>query len=126
VRAAREIARAAVAFYLPSMPSELLARHGIEARTVEPILSAFGRGDVASALELTTEALAERLSVAGTPEEVAERIATVAAHGFGHVSLTFADPTLVRGWSGHQPTGVPSLAEQLRLVAEQVRPALPT
>jgi 5,10-methylenetetrahydromethanopterin reductase len=124
--AAREVARAAVAFYLPSMPGEPLARHGIEARTVEPILVAFGRGDVARALELTTPALAARLSIAGTPEDVAARIAQMASHGFGHVSLTIADPTLVQGWSGDRPTGVPSLVEQLRLVAQQVAPALPS
>lgn len=39
-----------------------------------PIIEAIGAGDMAKGIELTTPDLAERLSVAGTPEECVEKM----------------------------------------------------
>ena len=44
--AAREGARVAAAFYISSMPPELIERHGIPFAEVVPVVEAFGRGDV--------------------------------------------------------------------------------
>src|SRR6478609_2702173 len=72
--AARRAARLKAAFYLPSMPRALIERHGVSFSEIEPISAAFARGDVADALRRTPDELADRFCVAGTPEEVAERI----------------------------------------------------
>jgi alkanesulfonate monooxygenase SsuD/methylene tetrahydromethanopterin reductase-like flavin-dependent oxidoreductase (luciferase family) len=49
---ARRAARTLAAFYLPSMPAALLARHGIESEDVAAVNEAFAAGDVGRALEL--------------------------------------------------------------------------
>ncbi len=72
--AAKEAARILVAFYIPSMPPEQLARHGIDQAELQPIFDAFAAGDVAKAINMFGPELAEKLSVAGTPEECAEQI----------------------------------------------------
>ena len=72
--AARRAARLKAAFSLPSMPPALVERHGIPFGRIQPINEAFARGDVAEALRRTPDELADRFCIAGTPEEVAERI----------------------------------------------------
>ncbi len=73
--AAKRAARILVAFYIPSMPAEQLARHGIDQAELQPIFDAFAAGDVAKAIEMFSPEMADKLSVAGTPEECAEQIA---------------------------------------------------
>ncbi|HYQ82677.1 MAG TPA: LLM class flavin-dependent oxidoreductase, partial [Rubrobacter sp.] len=63
--AAKEAARVMVAFYIPSMPSRLIERHGIDYESVRPIVEAVGSGDVGRALELTSPEVGEKLSIAG-------------------------------------------------------------
>lgn len=123
--AARHAARLKAAFYLPSMPPALLERHGVPSRMVEPISAAFARGDVAAALRLTPDDLVDRLCIAGTPEEVAERIRTeIVPAGFNHVALALADAEIPRAWAGVEIPGLPTLAEQVRLIADRVLPRL--
>jgi 5,10-methylenetetrahydromethanopterin reductase len=50
---AREAALVVAAFYLSSMPPELLERNGVDPQEVAPAMEAFTRGDVRRALELT-------------------------------------------------------------------------
>ena len=122
--AAKRAARIVVAFYLPAMPPEQLARHGIELDVVRPVFEAFAAGDVAGAIEMVTPELADRLSVAGTPEECAEQVMRdIAPAGINHLILGLADGPLVEQLSGHTVDGVPSISEQLRLVAERLMPA---
>ena len=64
---AREAARILAAFYIASMPRELLARHGIDSSDVQSIVDAFAGGDVGGALELASPELGATLSVAGHP-----------------------------------------------------------
>ena len=123
--AAQQAARLKAAFYLPSMPPALLERHGVSARSIEPISAAFGRGDVAGALRLTPDDLVDRFCIAGTPEEVAERIRNeIGPAGFNHVVLALADAEIPRAWAGVEIPGLPTLAEQVRLIAERVVPLL--
>ncbi len=123
--AARRAARLKAAFYLPSMPPALLERHGIPREEIEPINAAFARGDVEAALSLTSDEIGDRLSIAGTPEEVAERIrADVFGAGFNHVALALSDREIPRIWAGTDIPGVPTLSEQVRLIGERVMPLL--
>src|SRR3954454_8188488 len=50
--AARRAARLLAAFYVPAMPAEQLARHGIDQAEVQPMFDAFAAGDVAGAIDL--------------------------------------------------------------------------
>ena len=69
--------------------------------------------------------LAEKLSVAGTPEECAEQIRRdILPAGINHLILALADAPLVEFFSGQSIEGVPGIKDQLRLVAERMIPAL--
>jgi 5,10-methylenetetrahydromethanopterin reductase len=123
--AARRAARLKAAFYLPSMPRSLLERHDIAFEEIEPINAAFARGDVEAALSLTTDEIGDRLSIAGTPEEVAERIrADVFGAGFDHAVLALSDREIPRIWAGSDIPGLPTVSEQVRLIAERVLPLI--
>ena len=67
---------------------------------------------------------AEKLSLAGTPEEVVEQIKRdIEPAGVNHMILSLADPALVNLFSGEEVPNVPDIKGQLKLVAEQVMPA---
>jgi 5,10-methylenetetrahydromethanopterin reductase len=122
---AREAARVIAAFYISSMPPELLERHGIDPAEVAPIVEAFKRGDVRRALEGTPPSLGEALSVAGTPSDWIEWIEEdFVPAGFAHLLVTFADPFLVESWAGISIDGLPTLEEQIRLFRTEVMAGL--
>ena len=121
--AARRAARLKAAFYLPSMPPALIERHGVPFSAVEPINAAFARGDVAEALRLTPDELADRFCVAGTRRRWPVGSArTFLPAGFGHVALALADAAIPRAWAGVEIPGLPTLSEQVRLIGERVIP----
>jgi 5,10-methylenetetrahydromethanopterin reductase len=116
---AKAAARIIVAFYIPSMPQSQVERHGIE-----PIFDAFASGDVPKAIELTTPELVDKLSVAGTPDEVVHQLKTdILSTGINHVIAALVDPVLVKFFSG-QTVDVPDVKSQLRLIADKVMPEL--
>jgi 5,10-methylenetetrahydromethanopterin reductase len=122
--AARRAARILVAFYISSMPAEQLARHGIDAAELQPVVDALGAGDVPRAVELFRPEHAEKLSVAGTPEECVEKIkADIQPAGVNHMVLALSDSALVKLFSGEDVPNVPDINGQLRLVADRVMPA---
>jgi 5,10-methylenetetrahydromethanopterin reductase len=122
--AAKKAARILVAFYISSMPEEQLARHGIDASELAPVVEALGGGDVAKAISLFEPHYAEKLSVAGTPEEVTEQIKRdIEPAGVNHMILSLADPALVKLFSGEDVPDVPDIKGQLKLVADRVMPA---
>jgi len=122
--AAKRAARILVAFYISSMPKEQLARHGIDAEELQPVVDALGAGDVKTAIERFSPEYAEKLSVAGTPEEVVEKIQRdIQPAGVNHMILALSDAGLVKLFSGEDVPGVPDIEGQLRLVAERVMPA---
>jgi 5,10-methylenetetrahydromethanopterin reductase len=122
--AAKRAARILVAFYISSMPEEQLARHGIEAAELQPVVEALGAGDIPRAVELFRPEYAEKLSVAGTPEECVEKIkANIQPAGVNHMILALSDAALVKLFSGEEVQNVPDINDQLRLVAERVMPA---
>jgi 5,10-methylenetetrahydromethanopterin reductase len=123
--AARRAGRLLAAFYIPSMPSALLERHGIASADVEPINAAFAAGEIEQALAATPDELADRIVLAGEPDEwVTYLNGPYAAAGFTHALVSFADPFTVKAWTGREVAGVPSYTEQVRLVGEQVLPLL--
>jgi 5,10-methylenetetrahydromethanopterin reductase len=118
---AREAARVLAAFYLSSMPRELLLRNGVEPEDVAPAVAAFNDGDVQRALALTPSAVGDALSIAGTPQDWIDKIEhDLLPSGFNHLLVTFADPFLVESWSGLAIDGLPSLDEQIRLFHSSV------
>jgi 5,10-methylenetetrahydromethanopterin reductase len=123
--AAKRAARILVAFYIPSMPAEQLARHGIDQSELQPIFDAFAAGDVAKAINMFSPEMAAKLSVAGTPEECAEQIRRdIKPAGINHIILALADAPLVEFFSGQSIEGVPPIKDQLRLVADRMIPEL--
>jgi 5,10-methylenetetrahydromethanopterin reductase len=124
-RPAREAARVVAAFYLSSMPPELLLRNGVDPEDVAPAIAAFNAGDVQRALALTPPEVADALSVAGTAHDWIDKIERdFIPSGFGHLLVTFADPFLVESWSGMTIDGLPSLDDQIRLFHDSVISAL--
>jgi 5,10-methylenetetrahydromethanopterin reductase len=123
--AARRAARVLAAFYIPSMPPALLERHGIEPERVVSINEAFAAGDVRGALEVTPDAVADRIAVAGTAEDWVQWLSEVyAPAGLGHALVSFTDPFTLKAWAGIEIDGLPDLAEQIRFVGEEVIPAM--
>jgi len=121
--AAREAARVVAAFYLSSMPPELLLRNGVEPDAVAPAIAAFNAGDVQRALALTPSDVGDALSVAGTPGAWIDKIERdLLPTGFDHLLVTFADPFLIESWSGRTIQGLPSLEDQIRLFLRPVMP----
>src|SRR5919106_767735 len=122
--AAKHAARILVAFYISSMPPEQLARHGIDADELAPVVEALGAGEIANAVELFKPEYAEKLSLAGTPDEVVEKIKSdIQPAGVNHMILALSDAGLVKLFSGEDVPNVPDINGQLRLVAERVMPA---
>jgi 5,10-methylenetetrahydromethanopterin reductase len=122
--AAKRAARILVAFYISSMPEEQLARHGIEASELAPVVEALGAGDIPKAVELFTPEYSEKLSLAGTPEEVVEKIQSdIQPAGINHMILALSDAGLVKLFSGEEVPNVPDIRGQLKLVADRVMPA---
>ncbi|WP_244930815.1 LLM class flavin-dependent oxidoreductase [Nocardioides sp. W7] len=121
---AKDAARSMVGLYASSMPHEQLKRNGVQPDEVAPIIAAIGAGDMARGIELTTPDLAERLSIAGTPEEVTARIKEqIEPTGVNHMILAITDAALVKALMGRELEGVPDINSQLQLVHDQVMPA---
>jgi 5,10-methylenetetrahydromethanopterin reductase len=122
---ARRAGRILAAFYIPSMPPALLERHGIEPERVAPVSEAFAAGDVQRALEATPEEVADRIMIAGTPEDWVSWLKdTYAPAGLDHALVSFTDPFTLRAWAGTEVEGLPDLGEQVRLMGEQVLPEI--
>src|ERR671921_2401453 len=93
--AAKDAARSMVGIYASSMPAEQLERHGIDAAQLKPIIDAIGSGDLAKGIELTTPEITEKLSFAGTPEEVTAKIKEIEPTGVNHLIAAITDASIV-------------------------------
>ncbi|WP_194396486.1 LLM class flavin-dependent oxidoreductase [Microbacterium atlanticum] len=122
--AAKEAARSMVGLYASAMPAEQLRRNGVEPEQLAPAIAALGAGDLGGAIDLTPPDVAERLSIAGTPEECAEKIKReIEPAGVNHMILAITDAALVKSFMGRDVAGVPDVDTQLRLVHDRVMPA---
>jgi 5,10-methylenetetrahydromethanopterin reductase len=123
--AAKRAGRVLAAFYISSMPPALLQRHRIAPEEVAPVLDAFAAGDVKGALTATPDSLADRLVVAGTPDDwLVWLTEAYAPAGMNHALVSFADPFTLRNWADVEIDGLPSLCDQVRLFGESVLPEL--
>ena len=120
--AAKDAARSMVGIYASSMPAEQLERHGIDAAQLKPIIDAIGSGDLAKGIELTTPELAEKLSFAGTPEEVTAKIKEIEPTGVNHLIAAITDASIVKTFTGRELPGVATVEEQLQLIHDEVMP----
>jgi 5,10-methylenetetrahydromethanopterin reductase len=122
---ARRAGRILASFYIPSMPAALLERHGIDPERVAAVNDAFAAGDVQRALKATPEEVADKIMVAGTPEDWVRWLTeTYAPAGLNHALVSFTDPFTLKAWAGIEIDGLPDLGEQVRIVGEQVLPAV--
>ena len=121
---AKDAARSMVGLYASSMPHEQLKRNGVDPAEMAPIIEAIGAGDMAKGIELTNPELADRLSIAGTPEECVTKIKEqVEPTGVNHMILAITDAALVKALMGRELEGVPDINAQLQLVHDRVMPA---
>ena len=121
--AAKDAARSMVGIYASSMPAEQLERNGVDPDSLKPIIEAIGAGDLAKGIELTTPEIAEKLSFAGTPEEVTAKIKEIEPAGVNHLIAAITDASLVKAFTGRELPGVATVDEQLRLLHDEVMPA---
>ncbi|GHB61706.1 hypothetical protein GCM10010377_60870 [Streptomyces viridiviolaceus] len=113
----KDAARSTVGIYASSMPEEQLRRNGVEPGELKPVVDAIAAGDLSRGIELTTPEIAERLSIAGTPEECREKIRReIAPSGVNHVICAVTDRTLVKAFTGRDLADVADVNTQLRLI----------
>ena len=94
-----------VGIYASSMPAEQLERNGVDPDSLKPIIEAIGGGDLARGVELTTPEIAEKLSFAGTPEEVTAQIKEIEPAGVNHLIAAITDASLVKAFTGRELPG---------------------
>lgn len=121
--AAKDAARSMVGIYASSMPAEQLERNGVHPDELKPIIEAIGAGDLARGIELTTPEIAEKLSFAGTPEEVVAKVKEIEPAGVNHLIAAITDASIVKTFTGREIPGVGSVNEQLQLIHDEVMPA---
>src|SRR5918992_1077874 len=119
---AKRTARTMVAFYISSMPHEQLERHGIDPAEMAPIVEALGKGELDKAYELTTPEVADKLSIAGSPEECVAKIKDIESAGVNHMILCITDPAIVKAFT-QKDVSVPDVKGQLQLIHDEVMPA---
>ncbi len=111
------------AFYIPAMTTSLLERHDISQADAQPVLDAFADGDVQGAIDAMTPEMGEKLSVAGTPEEVVDKIKSdIAPSGVNHFIACITDSFMLNAFTGRD-VDVPDVKAQLSLIHEHVMPA---
>lgn len=121
--AAKEAARAMVAVYASSMPPEQVERNGVDPQALQPVIDAFAAGEITKGIELMDPEIAEQLSFAGTPDEVAAKIRTeLKPANVNHVICALTDAALVQTLTGHVVEGVADINEQLKLINEHIMP----
>ncbi|MEV0634533.1 LLM class flavin-dependent oxidoreductase [Streptomyces sp. NPDC050619] len=122
--AAKDAARSMVGIYASSMPEEQLRRNGVDPGELKPVIDAIAGGDLARGIELTTPDIAERLSIAGTPQECLDKIEReIAPSGVNHMICALTDRTLVKAFTGRDLEDVADVNTQLRLIHDVIMPA---
>ena len=107
------------------MPPALLERHGIDPDEIAPVTEAFAAGDVERALEASPDDVADRVMLAGTPDDWVSWLKdTYAPAGLNHALVSFTDPLTLEAWAGIEVDGLPDLREQVRIMGEQVLPEI--
>jgi 5,10-methylenetetrahydromethanopterin reductase len=92
--AAREAARAPVAFITAGAAPPVLERHGIDPAAAERVGDSLSAGEFSAAFDEVTPAMVEAFSMTGTPEAVADRAEAVLEHADSLVLGTPLGPDL--------------------------------
>lgn len=122
--AAKEAARSMVGLYASAMPAEQLERNGVTPEEMAPVVDAIAAGDLAAGIEATTPDIVEKLSLAGTPDEIRARIkGEIAPTGVNHMICAITDAGLVKSFTGREIDGVADVETQLRLIHDELMPA---
>jgi 5,10-methylenetetrahydromethanopterin reductase len=125
--AARKAAKTIVGFYIPSMPKRQLRMHGIDPADVEEINQTFFKGDTSKVVELTTDELAEKLSLSGSPDDVIDKLEkNFGSAGVKHLAAAIIDPFLVKFYTGVTIDGLPDFKGQMEILKNEVIPGLRT
>jgi 5,10-methylenetetrahydromethanopterin reductase len=66
--------------------------------------------------------VADKLSIAGNPEECLAKIQEIASTGVNHMILCITDPAIVKAFT-QKDVSVPGVKEQLQLIHDDVMPA---
>jgi len=119
---AKQAAASMIGIYASSMPDELLIRNGVEPEQLAPVLAALGAGDLPGAIAATTPEMREKLSIAGTPEEVLPKLKAIAEVGVNHMILGITDAGMVKAFTGQEIDGVADVNTQLRLIHDELMP----
>lgn len=123
---AKRAARTIVSFYISAMPEIQLRLHGLDPAEMKEIVNALDNGELDKAYDMTTPEVAEKLSIAGTPEECVTQIREITSAGVNHMIFCITDPAIVKAFAG-KDVNVPDVQEQLRLIANEVMPTfMPT
>lgn len=118
---AKQAAKTIVGFYIPAMPERPLKMHGIMPEDVMELNKAFYRGDVKKVVELTGMDLVEKLTLAGSPSEISEKIRrNLQQAGVNHVVFCIVDPYIVKIFTGIDIPKLPDFKEQLELLKSKV------
>jgi 5,10-methylenetetrahydromethanopterin reductase len=120
--AAKEAAKSVVGLYASSMPDSLLERNGVSPSEMKPILDKFVAGDLAGSIDETPDDLADKLSVAGTPEQCIAKIKEMRSGGANHMICAITDAHLVKTFMGREIQGVADVDTQLRLIHDEIMP----
>ena len=122
---ARDIARPIVCFYLPTAFKRQLEACGVDPAVQADISKDLAAGRYDDAISKTTDDLVEKLSITGTPEEVAEKVSRISKAGIDHFVVAPADNlTLLNlGLGRFAVKGSLDTASALRLIERKVMPA---
>ncbi len=119
---AKAAAQAVSGIFIPSMSAEQLQRNGITPAEVQPFMEAFRANRVEEALRLVTPETAEKLALAGTADEVTNRLQSlVEGTAVNHLVLSPCDAHVVKAYTGRD-FDIPDVKQQLRLLHDDVMP----
>ena len=123
-KVARNIARPIVAFYLPTHFKRQLEVSGVDPSLQAEISSEIAAGRYGNAIRKTTDDVVAKLSITGTPAQVAEKLSRVSKEGIDHFVIAPADNlTLMNlGLGDYRVTNALDATEALRLIEKDVMP----
>ncbi len=119
-RQVKAAAQAIAGIFIPTMSAEQLERNGFTSTELQPINEAFRANRFHEAMEMVTLDMAEKLSIAGTPEEVGARLKDlVGGSGINHLVLSPCDAHIVKAFT-NKDFDIPDVKRQLRLIHDGV------
>ncbi len=115
-------AQSVVGIFIPTMAPEQLERNGFTSAEVQPVLEAFRAGKFPQAMEMVTPEMAEKLAIAGTPDEVSVRLAKlIGGSGVNHLVLSPCDAFIVKSYTG-KDFDIPDIKQQLQTLHDNLMP----